>query len=393
MRIDLEALGLDNGGDLLLRRALRRLAEGERLDVAGSHPELAMQLRGWARVSGHGFEPAAGAGGMCGTLTPAPWFENLPCEQAGGAGLSGVAERPPANWGLAGRSATVELGGPDFDFSLVAKVELWADDAARLYAHALSAQWDPATAIDWDVPLDHDEEIEDAVVQVMTYLIENETVALLVPARFLARLHPHFREVMQLLAMQAAEEARHIEVFTRRALMRRETLGLSTIGGQASLKTLLDEPDFALASFLLAVMGEGSFLVLLDFLQRYGPDPVTRAVTRLAAQDEARHVAFGLAHLRRHAAEEPTLLARLARAMERRHAELAQTAGLNERVFEGLTVIAAGGFSPVEIARGHARVMQLQADMNHARRTSLAKLGFPEDEAAALSQLHTRNFM
>ena len=79
--------------------------------------------------------------------------------------------------------------------------------------------------------------------------------------------------------------------------------------------------------------------------------------------------------------------------MQRRHGELAQTAGLNERVFEGLTVIAAGGFSPEQIALGKARVMQLQADMDHARRSSLARLGFPEDEATALSQLHTRNFM
>lgn len=44
----------------------------------------------------------------------------------------------------------------------------------------------------------------------MTYLIENETAALLVPARFLARVHPHFREVMQLLAVQVADEARHV---------------------------------------------------------------------------------------------------------------------------------------------------------------------------------------
>jgi len=140
-------------------------------------------------------------------------------------------------------------------------------------------------------------------------------------------------------------------------------------------------------------MGEGSFLILLDFLQRFGPDPVTRAVCRLAAQDEARHVAFGLAHLRRHAADDPTLLPRLALAMERRHAALAQTAGLNEAVFEALTILAAGGFTPTQIATGHARVMRLQADMDHARRSSLVRLGFAEDRAAALSGLHTRNFM
>ena len=94
----------------------------------------------------------------------------------------------------------------------------------------------------------------------MTYLIENENAALLVPARFLGQVHPHFREVMQLLAIQVADEARHVEVFTRRALLKRRRMGLSTVGGQASLKTLFDEPDFALASFLLSVLGEGTFL-------------------------------------------------------------------------------------------------------------------------------------
>lgn len=390
MRIDLETLGLEEGGDLLVKRALRRLGEGERLSVAGSHPELALHLRSWARTMGHECRHASDA---VAKLVPAPWFNRLPADRTGAAGLGGVVEHPSPAWGLAGRSATVERGTPSFDFALIDKAELWSDDAARLYARAAAAQWDPNEAIDWSAPVDHDDEIEDAVVQVMTYLIENETAALVVPARFVSRIHPHFREVMQLLAIQTADEARHIEVFTRRALLKRESLGLSTSGGQASLKTLVDEPDFALASFLLSVMGEGSFLVLLDFLMRLGPDPITRAVCRLAAQDEARHVAFGLSHLRRHAQEDPALLHKLALAMERRHAELAATAGLNERVFEALTVIGAGGFAPAEVARGHALVMQLQSDMDTARRASLAKLGFEPEQAAALSGLHTRNFM
>ena len=62
-------------------------------------------------------------------------------------------------------------------------------------------------------------EIEGAVVQIMTYLVENEQAALIIPARLLSQLHPHYREVMQLLATQAADEARHVEVFTRRGLL------------------------------------------------------------------------------------------------------------------------------------------------------------------------------
>src|SRR5207237_7254929 len=163
----------------------------------------------------------------------------------------------------------------------------------------------------------------------MTFLIENETAALIVPSRFIAELHPHFREVMQVLAVQAADEARHIDVFTRRARLKSDVLGLSTVGGQASLKTLVDEPEFAIASFLLSVLGEGTFLSLLWFIQKHAPDPVTEAVARLAAQDEARHVAFGLAHLRQHVARDPSLRTRLAAAVYDRHDALRYTAGLN----------------------------------------------------------------
>jgi hypothetical protein len=159
------------------------------------------------------------------------------------------------------------------------------------------------------------------------------------------------------------------------------------------LKTLLEEPDFALAFFLLSVLGEGSFLSLLWFLHENAPDPVTRAVSRLAAQDEARHVAFGLAHLRRHMSIDPSLRLRLAAAVERRHEALRNTDGLNDEVFDALVLLAAGSWEPADVASGHDRVVALQRDMDRGRRQRLEKLGFPADEAAALSALHTRNFM
>ena len=304
-----------------------------------------------------------------------------------------MVDAPASCWGLAARGARVEAGAPAFHFPLSDKDVVWADEAARLYAQGAAAQWDPATAIPWDAPVDHPEEVEDAVVQVMTYLIENETAALLVPARFTAQVHPHFREVLQVLALQAADEARNIEVFTRRALLRREAPGLSTHGGQASLKTLVDEPDFALASFLLSVLGEGSFLELLWFLHEVGPDEVTRSVAGLAARDEARHVAFGMAHLRRHAQQDPSLLERLAAAVHRRHDALRHTAGLNEEVFDALVLLAAGSWDPEAIAAGWDRVQVLVGRMDSTRRSRMVQIGFDEAQATALSALHTRNFM
>jgi hypothetical protein len=245
----------------------------------------------------------------------------------------------------------------------------------------------------WDTEFDLPREIEDAVVQIMTYLIENETAALLVPSRFVSQLHPHFREVMQVLALQAADEPRHIEVFTRRALLKRAELGLSTADGQASLKTLVEEPDFAIASFLLSVLGEGTFLSLLWFLERHAPDAVTAAVCRLAAHDEARHVAFGMAHLRQHVAIDAGALPKLAAAVRQRHDVLRNTAGLNAEVFDALLLVAAGGWELMDLRRAHQALTDLMKEMDERRRSRMTYLGFGEREAEELSSLHTRNFM
>lgn len=403
--LDLEDLGLDQGATLLLRHRLAQLAEGATLAVHGNAPELAIHLRAFARSEGHAFEtagpreqlatarPPSGAPLVArvvrGAASSARW---VGAQHAGNA-KNGVVAHPPQSWGLAARGATVEAGGPTFAFRLDQQEEVWTDDAGAMYRAAAAAQWDPETAIPWDAPRQHPDFVEDALVQVLTYLIENETAALVVPAKFCAQVHPHFREVMQVLAIQAADEARHIEVFTRRALLAREDLGLSTGGGQASLKTLVDESDFAMASFLLSVLGEGSFVHLLGFLHNHAPDACTREIMRLAAQDEARHVAFGMAHLKRHAEHDPTLLAQMKQAIERRHDALQHTAGLNAEVFDGLTLLAAGGMEPADVARGHAAVTDLVAQMDAGRQVRLRKLGFDEAQAAALSALHTRNFM
>lgn len=397
--LDLEDLGLERGASLLLKRALAGLPPGARLGVSGTDPALPVHLRGWSRARGHRFEEVPpGAGSVAGVVVRGSAAEDRwhGSERAGGSDASvpgAVVHHPPAVWGLAARGARVEAGAPEFGFALDQRASVWASDATRIYRQAAAGQWDPATAVDWDAPFDLAPDVEAAVVQVMTYLIENENAALVVPARFLGQVHPHFREVVQVLAVQVADEARHIEVFTRRATLRGGELGLSTAGGQASLLTLLEEPDFVLAHFLLSVLGEGTFLALLAFLERHAPDPVTRRVSQLALADEARHVAFGMTHLAEVLAADPAQRGRMATAIRRRHDALAHTAGLNEEVFDALVVLAAGSWEPGAVAEGYARVQDLRAEMADGRRKRLVKLGFTPPEAAELSALHTRNFM
>ena len=400
MQLDLDSLGFAEGGYLLLKRALRQAGVDGTVIVTGSAPALDVDLRAWCRAEGHRFEWQLGAPASRGRAVignggaeSGRWADARRAGAESGAGGDSVAEHPPRTWGLAARGAMIEAGTPAFDFHLVDKVEVWSDAAAAIYQQAVASQWDPETAIPWTAPFAIAGDVEDAVVQIMTFLIENEMAALIVPSRFIAQMHPHFREVMQVLAVQAADEARHIEVFTRRARLRRDHLGLSTIGGQASLKTLIDEPEFAIASFLLSVLGEGTFLSLLWFIERYAPDPVTAAVARLAAQDEARHVAFGLAHLGQHLTREPDFRPRLADAIRRRHDALQHTAGLNAEVFDALLLMAAGSWEHAALREGSRRMYQLTRDMDEGRRKRLMRLGFSESEAAELSALHTRNFM
>lgn len=385
--IDIEELGFDSGAHLLIKDGLRKIAAGEELEITGQASEWAVQAAAWCRAQGHGFH-VRGTRGLITKGSPERqrW-------QTTTKGTSEVLDAPEASLGLAARGAQVEAGGPKFHFRLNKKNEIWCPNAAELYQQALNAQWNAQSAIDWTQPKTHSDLLENAVVQLMTYMIENENAALIVPARFLGQLHPHFREVQAVLAIQIADEARHIDVFNRRIQLYGHEPALSTAGGQASLKTLLDEPQFGIAEFLLSVLGEGTFVDLLQFLHRFAPDQATRQIAWLAAKDESRHVSFGMSHLLAKLETDPEFKFQLMTAAEARYQSLVTTSGLNEEVFDSLIVLAAGDLTPMSVARGFREVQNLLAEMREGRHMRLKRLGFTETEAAEVSALHTRNFM
>lgn len=391
MTIDLDDLAFEEGGYLIVEKELRNLPVSARLAVMGSDPALRTHLSVWAREQGHQADLSGEIAVIVkGRVSGARWEM---AQRAGGSGPDGVLPHADVRWGLALRGALVEEGGPPLNVDLVDRDLLWADAVRQLYASGAARQWSPDADVDWGACFDLPAEVETAVVQVMTYLVENEYAAMQIPARFIARIHPHYREVMQVLAVQVADEARHVEVFARRAALRQRDMGVSGAGGRASLQTLLEETDFSLAAFLLSVLGEGSFLDLLAFIARHGPDPVTRQVAELALRDERRHVAFGMAHLKYGVDSDRTLLGRLRMAVERRHEALARTAGLNQDVLESLVILASHSWSIAGVRDGWTAVQELQRSMDEGRQRRLVQLGFPPGEAAELSALHTRNFM
>jgi hypothetical protein len=392
--IDIKNLGFERGAHLLIRRALQGMTIGSELTIENFDDKWPPQLQAWCRSEGHGvrFENKV-AIITRGAMSEGRWSDAHATGSSDPRQDNAVLEKAHEGWGLAARGAKVELSSPSFHFRLNQKAEIWAENIHELYTQALAGQWNPDQALDWSTPQEHAEVLEEAIVQIMTYLIENENVALLVPARFLGQVHPHFREVQALMAIQIADEARHADVFTRRIRVYGHGPALSTAGGQTSLKTLLDEPDFSIAQLLLAVLGEGTFVNLLQFLGEVAPDALTRKIAQLTARDESRHVAFGMSHLLYHLEQEPELREKLKAAIHHRHHHLSQSSGLNAEVFDSLLVLAAGSLTPEAVGEGYKKVETLLKEMAEGRKTRLIRLGFSLADAQELANLHTRNFM
>lgn len=375
-----------DGAPVLLRRGLAKLAVGEILEVAGDSPALADGLVAWCRKEGHRY---LGKPNGLNVYRIERGAGSAPLVDVG----SEVAEEADPQWGLAPRGAQVEAGGPEFAFTLREKREVWAQSLSNIYKQGVANQWTAARDIPWDSLPALPEEVEASVGQIMTFLTENEFAALYVPARFIPRIHPHYREVVEVMAVQIVDEARHAEAFTRRAQAGGGGLGTTAVSGQLSLQTLLEEPDFTTATFLLCVMGEGTFLTLLKFIEEHAPEAVTATMARLAHRDEARHVAFGMEHLRYVLEREPERRASLAAAVERRSRMLSAVSGLSPYVHDALTIMAGGGASPAQIRNGARHVAELHREMDRARRERLQSLGFGAEEAGTLSVYHTKNFM
>jgi TusA-related sulfurtransferase len=382
--LELEDLNLHEGGVVLLRRALLSRRTGECLELHGTAKELEHTLPAWCRAEGHSYSK----GLVANTYRI---VAGRPISTA--TRTEGIAEQANQSWGLSPRGAAVEPGGPQFAFTLCEKRQVWAEELSTIYRQATTNQWSASKDIPWvELPkLPH--ELEAAVCQIMTFLTENEFAALYVPARFIPRIHPHYREVVDVLAVQVVDEARHAKAFTQRAEAGGIGLGVTTVNGQLSLQTLLEEPDFTTAAFLLCVMGEGTFLSLLAFLEQYAPDPVTKTLMLLAHRDEARHVAFGTAHVRYVLRKDPEKRIALANAVERRSRMLASISGLSPHVYDALVVLAGGGVLPTQVRKGTFLVNALQREMDRARRERLHNLGFDTAQAEQLSAMHTKNFM
>ena len=101
------------------------------------------------------------------------------------------------------------------------------------------------------------------------------------------------------LLTQVMDESRHMEVFRKRALanggglMRMIDSVSDVTGGSTD-----NAREFTELSSRLHIVGEGNVLTLFRLGELMAYNDAEKAIYRRAAQDEARHVAFGVLHAR-----------------------------------------------------------------------------------------------
>ncbi len=299
-----------------------------------------------------------------------------------------VLEEAPPHHGMAPRGAVVESNTPDFGFSITRKIECWADDVPELYERAKAEQWDATRDIPWHKLPRLDDEVERAVCQVMTFLVENEYVAMYLPAKFIPRIDPHYTEVSLLLATQVKDEARHIEVYTKRALANGGGLQYVDASTQWALKSLMTNDNYVKASFLLHLLGEGTFLDMLTFIADVAPDPVTKEILVRTRQDEARHVSYGISHVRYLLRQDPSLSQELLEGAEERAAFLRASSGANPLLPRALAVLAGGGAQEEQVKQGLEMVRDFYDRMHETRVHRLMLAGLDEATSKTISELH-----
>jgi len=292
--------------------------------------------------------------------------------------------------GLAPRGLHRDGGGVPFDFQVLDRAQVWADGVERLYEQAKARQWDASRDIPWEQGRGVPEPLERALCTVLTWMVQQEFAAWYVPAKFVPRIHPAYLEPVLFLSTQVVDEARHVEAFTKRLFLN----GVGFVGAypqtEASLQGLIGQEEYDKASFLLHVLGEGTFLDLFAFLRRVAPDEATRAILVRSHEDEARHVAYGTGRVRTQLQADPRAIDRFVAALEERISFARDVSGIPAEIQEALAILVGGGERGGAFVRGVAQVTAFQRELSEDRVRRLLGSGFSDAAATHISHLHVR---
>jgi hypothetical protein len=244
-------------------------------------------------------------------------------------GAYGEPPAVPHGMTMLPRGAVAREGVPRVGYTLE-RDDVWSQNATLLYEEAVQRQWSSATDIPWDTLEPLPDDIERAMSQLCTFLTEVEFIAGDAPGQWLPSISNEHYEIKLYIASQIMDEARHLDVFRKRALANGG--GLMSGGPGSGLRSIISARDFSEMSAIMHIIGEGFIQSLFRSGELLSHNEAEKRMFRLAAQDESRHVSFGVMHMKHLLENQP----------ERRE-EIHSYLDSGEAIFAGTGVSASGG--------------------------------------------------
>ena len=310
-------------------------------------------------------EPAAAA--------PARKGMTLDAIDIGRYGADAEADRDmtPRLRGAVPRPGALRLG-PTY----TSKADVWADNCRMLYEEGVQRQWSSARDIPWDTLTELPDETERAMCQLATMLTEVEFIAGDVPGQWLPSVSAQDFEVGLFLMTQIMDEARHTDVFRKRALANGG--GLLQQGAALGLRNLIDARDFTEMSVLMHVQAEGFVQSMFRMGELIGPTEADKRIFRMAAQDESRHLAFGVMHLKHVLETEPERREEIHHYLDKAEGDAAGGGSGDVTfppVFESLAILLGGGKEKFDEGVGKFLLLRKRQVNEYLHRLDVAGLG------------------
>jgi len=262
-------------------------------------------------------------------------------------GSYGEVPEHPRHRAMAARGADIAEDTPDMGYILNSKTDVWASNVSELYEEAVARQWSATRDIPWNQLEELPSDLEHAMCQLCTTLSEIEMIASDLPAKWMWRMNHEFIEAKMFLCTQIMDEARHSEVFRKRALANGGGLLKSRGATENLLRTIIEAKTYTQATALLHLLGEGFILDLFRQGEAIAPTEVEKRIFRMTMQDEARHVAYGTMHIRHAVDNDPDVAEEIHEALD--HGEGALVAlGSAPDMSTAIAVLLAGGAENVE---------------------------------------------
>ncbi len=194
------------------------------------------------------------------------------------------------------RGAVPIAGVEGMGYSIYQKQEVWSDACAPLYEEAIQRRWRPATDVPWASIEPLPDDLERAICQICTHLSEKAQVEADILGRWEPEISYGYHEVKLYLATVIFEDARAVEVFRKRALSNGGGLGLQAPGW--SFRSVIDARNFSEMVTIQFVLQDSLTLAQYEYGEKYARNAAEKFIFARAMQDKARHIAYGITHLK-----------------------------------------------------------------------------------------------